>query len=233
MTRVSGPKPPVVPPEDWKGRSRFWYGMARLLVTLIVRSGFLRVRVFGEEHVPESGPVLLMANHESNLDPVLIAWSIARPIHIPGKIELFRVRFLGWLLFQLGSFPVDRETRDAGSLRKSMQALRNSRVLVVFPEGTRTRTGKIGHFDRTLTRVAARERSTIVPVAVIGTGRVLPPGARFPRPGATVDVRFGEPLNLDAPLDGKLSPSEVEAKSELIRSKVIELIGADAAEDSL
>lgn len=225
MKRVSNYETDAVPPEDWKERSRFWYGLARLLVTFIVRSGNLRVGVSGADYVPRSGPVLLMANHESNLDPVLIAWSIARPIHIPGKIELFHVHFLGWLLRQLGSFPVDRERKDAGSLRKSIQVLRKGRVLVVFPEGTRTRTGKIGRFDGTLTQVANREQAIIVPVAVIGTGKVLPPGARLPRLGATVEVRFGEPLGFAVSGNKKLTSAEIEAKSDLIRSKVVELVG--------
>jgi len=212
-----------VPPSDWTGRSWLLYGTVRELITLIVWSGLIRVRVRGAGNVPSTGPAVLIANHQSNLDPLLIGWSIARPITIPGKIELFRIPVLPKLLRGLGCFPVDREIADAGSLRRSLLMLRQDRLLAVFPEGTRSRSGEIGPFGPTLTKVAIRERVPIVPIAVAGTARILAPGQITPKFGARVGIRVGSPFELGDYYGAKLGNDDLARATEKVRGEVTSL----------
>ena len=180
---------------DWDGRNRIVYEMTRTLISLIVAIRVTTIRVYGADNVPDSGPVLLVSNHESNLDPLVLGWATPRPLNVPGKIELFRVPILRWLITQLGCYPVDREGHDSVSLRKSLTVLRRNRVLAVFPEGTRSRTGTVGDFSPTLTRLALREQCPVIPVAIRGTARVLPAGALAPKLAQTITVTFGAPLD--------------------------------------
>lgn len=208
---------------DWRNRSRLAYSTVRLIVSLIVWSRLIRLRVIGAEHVSGGGAAILMSNHQSNLDPVLIGWPISRPISIPGKKELFAVPLLGWLLGRLGSFPVDRETADAASLRHSVRVLRSGGMLCVFPEATRTRTGGIGAFQSTLTKLASRFKAPVIPVAIEGSGNVLGRGQIVPRFFSRIVICYGEELTLEDLYDYDPSDMELERATERIRHKVIAL----------
>lgn len=208
--------------EDWSVRSRALYETTRALVNLIVRSRVLRLTISGVEHVPSTGSVLLMSNHESNLDPVLIGSALPRAVSIPGKQELFEIPVFGRLLRSLGSYPVQRGGADAASLRRSLQVLRHHGVLVVFPEGRRSRTGEIGSFQPTLAKLAIRERTAVIPVGLAGTSLVLPPGAKLPKLGSRVSIVFGEELLLNQGQGNRPSDAEAEAAAETIRNRVAE-----------
>lgn len=209
--------------QDWAGRNRPFYVMVRGAISLIVRLGLVRARVEGAEHVPPSGAAVLMSNHESNLDPLLIAFRLVRPVNIPGKLELFRIPVLKHLILALGCYPVNRDEADAGSLRRSLTVLRQGRLLAVFPEGTRSRDGEIGPFGPTLIRLAIREQAPIIPVAVEGSAGILRPGGVWPRLGARVTVRYGRPLVLSEYHGRRLTEEEIATATSEIRRRVIEL----------
>lgn len=212
-----------VPREDWAGRNRATYEITRALISSIVAARFMRVEVEDEANVPSSGPVILMINHLSNLDPLLIGWATQRPLNMPGKAELFKVPILRAVLSTLGCYPVNRNGADAASLRRSLRVLRQGRVLAVFPEGTRSRTGAMGQFGPTLTRMAMRERVPVVPVAISGTDRILPPAKKWPRLGVKVLVKFGLPLDLSLSTGSRPTDDEARAATERIRRCVMEL----------
>jgi len=201
------------------------YTAVRGLISLMARLGLVRISVSYADRVPEAGPVLLMMNHQSNLDPLIAGWATRRPVNMPGKAELFRVPILRWVIGQLGCYPVDRDASDAGSLRRSLQVLRRGRVLAVFPEGTRTRTGEVGPFNPTLTRLAIREGAPVVALAIDGTGKILPPGRKLPRLGVHVTVRYGKPLQLTERYGPKPAEHEIEQATETVRDQVVSLLG--------
>ena len=168
------------------------YAIVKPLAVSLMRLVFgLRSR--GAEHVPAAGPVLLVANHVSVLDPPLIGGASARQLTFLAKAELFRVPLFGRLLRRLGAHPLRREGGDAGALRAALRVLKNGGAMLVFPEGTRGKEGILGPAKPGAGMLAVLAGAPVIPVYVNGSGRAWPRGRRFPRP-AKVTVTFGPPL---------------------------------------
>ncbi len=181
MNRVISVARPSYSGVEWNDKQRAMvHQTMHSMISLALLTGLVKLRISGLEQVPATGAAILMSNHESNVDPFLIGYIVPRPMAIPGKAELFRYPGLSWLLRNLGSYPVERGEADVGALRTSIEALKEGRILSVFPEGSRSRTGTIGHFNPTLIKIAIRLRIPIVAVGLAGTEGLLPPGAALP-----------------------------------------------------
>jgi 1-acyl-sn-glycerol-3-phosphate acyltransferase len=152
---------------------------------------YWRMSRIGREHVPAEGPVIIASNHRSFLDPFILGTIARRPIYYVAKEELFRNRFLGWLLNALGAFPVSRGTGDEEMVTTAKAILARGDAVLIFPEGTRVRPGPLGRPKRGVGRLALETGAPVVPVAIIGTEAVRN-GWRF-RPHK-VRVRIGRPL---------------------------------------
>ena len=170
------------------------YAIVKPLVVLLLRL-FFGLRSRGVEHVPATGPVLLVANHVSALDPPLVGGALPRRLTFLAKAELFRVPLLGWLIRRLGAHPLRREGGDPGALRTALRVLKGGGALLVFPEGTRGEEGVLGPAKLGAGMLAVLGGATVVPVYVRGSGRAWPRGRRFPR-RADVTLTFGPPLAL-------------------------------------
>lgn len=161
-----------------------------------------RPRVVGRGNVPERGPVLLASNHLASLDTVIIPTSAARPVQFLIKSSYFTGsgilgRAKRWFFTSIGGVPVYRATgRDArAALDAGSSILRAGSVFAVFPEGTRSRDGKLHDGHGGAAWMARDTGSVVVPVGLIGTGTVKPLSHLLPgRP--RVEVHFGEPLDL-------------------------------------
>ncbi|HZD02996.1 MAG TPA: lysophospholipid acyltransferase family protein [Actinomycetes bacterium] len=145
------------------------YRLAGLVVKPLMRFWF-RIRVEGEEHVPATGPVILASNHRSNVDPVLLASAVRRPVSFMAKVELF-IGPLGWILRLIGQFPVRRGSADREALRQSSAVVADGGVLGLFPEGGRG-DGSFSTIHPGLAYIVLREPCPVVPVAIFGTERV-------------------------------------------------------------
>jgi glycerol-3-phosphate dehydrogenase (NAD(P)+) len=152
---------------------------------------FFRMSRMGREHVPATGPVILAANHRSFLDPFVIGVCLRRPVYFVAKRELFDNRLIGWFLNCLGAFPIRRGESDEESVETAKQILARGDALVIFPEGTRIRSGSLGQPKRGVGRLALETGAPVVPVTVHGTEHARR-GWRF-RP-VKVKVRMGRPL---------------------------------------
>src|SRR5829696_1522441 len=162
-------------------------------VRWIVKAGLLvyfRLRRLGTEHIPDGG-VILASNHRSFLDPFLIGVCISRPIYFVAKRELFRNPALGWLLNCLGAFPIKRGESDEESMATARALLERGQAVVIFPEGTRIRTGSLARPKRGVGRLALQSGSPVVPVAVTNSEHARS-GWRI-RP-VRVHIRCGPPL---------------------------------------
>jgi glycerol-3-phosphate dehydrogenase (NAD(P)+) len=134
----------------------------------ILKSGILvyfRLRRLGTEHIPDGG-VILASNHRSFLDPFAIGCCLGRPIYFVAKEELFKNPLLGWVLNCLGAFPIKRGAGDEESMDTALALLERGQAVVIFPEGTRIRTGSLGSPKRGVGRLALQSGKPVVPIAV-------------------------------------------------------------------
>ena len=112
---------------------------------------------------------MLVANHTSNLDVVVLYLSFNRPLNFMAKKELFSFKLLGWILKKLGAFPVDREANDLSALKKAMSVLRHGDVLAIFPQGTRKQTVEVDDAKSGAVLIASKCKVPVLPVAISGT----------------------------------------------------------------
>ncbi|HZD70518.1 MAG TPA: lysophospholipid acyltransferase family protein [Actinomycetes bacterium] len=146
-----------------------WYRIVGLALKPLMRFWF-RIHVEGQQHIPPSGPAILAANHCSNVDPVLLACAIRRPVSFMAKIELF-IGPLGWILRLIGQFPVRRGSVDREALRQSSVVVAAGGLLGLFPEGGRG-DGGFSTIHSGLAYLMLRQPCPVVPVAILGTERV-------------------------------------------------------------
>src|SRR2546423_29889 len=173
-----------------QGVNRLVYWIARGLVQPAMRIWF-RLERHGRDHIPRSGPVILAANHRSFLDPFVVGVCLRRPVYFVAKQELFEKRWQAWLLNSLGAFPIRRGESDEESVATAKAIIARGDAVVIFPEGTRIRTGALGRPKRGVGRLALESGAPVVPVAVAGSentrrGWIIRP--------AKVKVRCGRPL---------------------------------------
>jgi 1-acyl-sn-glycerol-3-phosphate acyltransferase len=207
------------------------YAVLRVLAVFVMRLLF-RVEARGIEHVPRQGPVLLVANHSSFLDPPLIGGMAPRPLTFLAKAELFRVPGLGALIRRLNAHPLKRDGADPSALRTAQRALEEGRALLVFPEGTRGDEGVLRPAKPGAALLAMHTGAPVVPVYVSGSGRAWPRQRRLPRP-AKVMVTFGAPLTFPR-ASGAERKAQYEAASRQIMAAIAGLRdesvrGADVA----
>jgi 1-acyl-sn-glycerol-3-phosphate acyltransferase len=162
-----------------------------------------RPRVTGREHVPPTGPVILASNHLSFIDSIAIPIVAPRRVTLLAKAEYFTGSGVaGWLskaLFTgLGALPVERGTQRAAqaALDPALGVLTEGGAFGIYPEGTRSRDGKLARGKTGVAWLALTADCPVVPVAVAGTDRVQPIGAHWPRP-RRISITFGEPLVFD------------------------------------
>ena len=167
------------------------YTILKPILWVLFKLG-LRLNVEGTENIPQEGPLVIASNHLSLLDPPVIGVAATRQVHFMAKQELF-VPILGDIYKALGAFPVRRGGADRAAIKHGIDILKDNKVLAIFPEGTRSKTGKLGKAEPGALMMASKAMATIVPCCVIGTdfqrqGRIWP----------KVTVRFGKPIYFPA-----------------------------------
>lgn len=158
---------------------------------------YFRWRVYNPERVPESGPVILAANHTSFIDPPLVGAGLKRDINYLARESLFRFPVMGTILRSWNSVPVDREGGGAAGLRKILDRLLAGGAIILFPEGTRSRDGKLQPARSGIGLTVIKSSAVVIPVRVFGTYEAYGRHHRFPRP-RRVAVKYGEPMRFEA-----------------------------------
>lgn len=180
----------LVPPRgDWF--TLFARGWAR---TILFVTG-ARVRVLHPERLRASGSAVIVANHSSMADVLVLFAGLPVQLRFMTKRSVFRVPFLGWGIAAAGFIPVDRGDSKRGRLAVdvALKRLHGGRSVVVFPEETRSRDGSLQPFKKGAALLAVRAGLPMVPIAIVGTFRVLPRGTLRTSPG-TVVLAVGEPI---------------------------------------
>jgi len=182
-----------VAPRGKSALARWWYAFCKFGCWTFCKTLF-RFRYTGGENVPVTGPLLVVSNHQSHLDPVLIGVASPRQVGALARASLFVGPF-GWLIRSFGAVPVERGSATGG-IRALLGMLRAGEGAIVFPEGTRTQDGKLQPFQSGFAAIARRGGATIVPTTIDGAFTALPRGAVLPRL-RPVTLTFHEPIKPD------------------------------------
>lgn len=153
-----------------------------------------RMRTFGRRHVPRTGGVLILSNHQSFVDPPLVGCGLPRACHFMARDSLFRNPVFSRIISAVNSFPVQRGSADIGAIKEALRRLKQGRILVMFPEGTRTPDGRIGPLLPGLAAIAQKARVPIVPALVDGVYQAWPRHQLFPSIGNVV-VLYDRPID--------------------------------------
>jgi 1-acyl-sn-glycerol-3-phosphate acyltransferase len=191
---------------------------------------YFRASRVGLDQIPARGAAIIASNHRSFFDPFVIGTMSRRPIYYVAKSELFRNPLLAWFLSALGAFPVQRGVGDLDAIRTAEQLLERGELVLIFPEGTRTRPGPLGRPRRGVGRLALESGAPVIPLAINGTEAVRKGILLRPH---RVSVIAGHPLRF--PREQPSSPQAAEAVTAQIWHEVSKLWeslgGAPAVED--
>lgn len=162
--------------------------MIRLFVKYCVKIFtfiLFRVKTYGQENIEKDQPYIMCANHTSNWDPPILYAHTKREMYMMAKAELFKNKFLYWAANKTNIFPVKRGKQDIESIKKSLQVLKNKKILAIFPEGTRNGMQKKGKIQNGPAYLAARTGVPVIPVKIEGNFK----------PFSKVKLYYGKPLN--------------------------------------
>jgi 1-acyl-sn-glycerol-3-phosphate acyltransferase len=187
-----------------------FYSFARSVVKAALKPIY-RYEIVGIENFPKEGGVLLCSNHIDNLDPPMVGITAPRPVHFMAKEEIFSVPVLGKIVSMCNAFPVKRGMSDREALRKGLGILKEGKVLGLFPEGTRSKTGEIGKGLAGAGFFALRTDAQIIPCAIIGPYKTF----------GKLKVVYGKPIQMEKARNEKVS---AEVATELIMSEISKLI---------
>lgn len=174
-----------------RGETRL-YTFCRWLAVPVF-GGLYRCRAEGTENLPREGAVVLITNHKSNIDPVIVGMICPRPLRYMAKKSLFGNAALRRLIVTLGAFPIDRGAGDRAALTTSLEILAEGGVLLMFPEGQRQHDDAVHDFLPGVGMLALRSGAAVVPLAMDGTQRMMAGGRpRLP----ALRARMGPPVDL-------------------------------------
>lgn len=186
---------------------------------LVFATMLTRLKVRGKQNVDKDRYYIYVSNHESSMDIPAVFAAIGLPLFFIAKKELKKVPFMGWYMAMIGMIFIDRGNREKAmaSMRRAGELVKKGKNVISFPEGTRSKDGKIGIFKRGSFHMASGADVGIVPVALRGAREVLPSGSYKARPG-TIHVNIGKPMfHRDHP------EMSVDEWAALVREKVVEL----------
>jgi len=210
------------------------YGALHRIVPPLLRAVW-RPHVLGLERVPRTGPLILASNHQSFIDSVVIPAVTPRPVNFLAKSDYFEGRgFKGRLVREwfeaFGAMPVDRDDSKAAlaSLDTALSVLAGGGAFGIYPEGTRSRDGRLYRGRTGVAQLALTSGAPIVPVGLIDTARLQPVGSNRPRL-IRITVRFGEPIDVRGRYDG-VPPGRARREiTDLVMSEIQKLTGQEAA----
>jgi 1-acyl-sn-glycerol-3-phosphate acyltransferase len=172
-------------------RVLFWWSGVRGLVHVFFKFVY-RIQLRGSENVPPTGPIIYLANHQSNFDPCLVGLPTGdRPLSGMARASLFKNRLLAWTMHGIGAIELERGKGDAGAMKAALAELAAGRCVLIFPEGTRTPDGAIGEFQRGVMLLIKRSGAQVVPVAIEGAFDIWPIGTPSPKLKGRIGVEVG------------------------------------------
>ncbi len=206
----------------WYTNNQFWsprriYRWAHRLTYLFCKvMGHIETQ--GVENIPREGGVLLVSNHISLLDPVIIGSAANREVNFMARSNVFNVPLLGRLISVFNAYPVNRGKPDLGALRRTISLLKTGHAALIFPEGTRSFDGKLGKAHDGACFIAHRANVPTIPVFHRGAEKMMPRGSKRIR-RAKLSVTFGNPIDFSEIV-------ESEIKREMYQQMGVQMMGA-------
>jgi 1-acyl-sn-glycerol-3-phosphate acyltransferase len=193
---------------------RLWYGFLHLTCRLLSVVVF-RTRIAGREYVPRTGGALVLSNHQSHFDPVLVGLASHRRLNFLARQTLFRFAPFRWLINSLDSIPIDRDGSGVGGLKETLKRLKRGEFVLIFPEGTRTSDGEIASLKPGFVALARRAGVPLLPVAIDGAFQAWPRWQKLPG-RSVIHIAFGPVIEpeLIARLDDEQLVAEVGARMD-------------------
>lgn len=189
-----------------------------------VLRAFSRWSVEGLENLNQTGPLLVVVNHLSNIDPGLLGASLPRRLRFVAKKEIFRW-LGGWYFRTYGAFPLDRDGKDSVGFRWGRDVLKNGGALVVFPEGHRNPKTGMQRATPGAALLAMHTNAAILPVAITGTERLGPIWRTF-FPTGDINVKLGKPFKLP-PIEGRIRRDQLQHLVDSMMEEISALLPAE------
>ena len=209
----------------------FLINLLRPLARLFCRILF-KIEFYGVENIPREGACIITPNHVTYADPVWITIPIVRRVYYMAWDKPFEIPGLGLLMRMFGAFPVNLDGAvDASAQREAIDLLRNGRALVMFPEGGRTKTGKLMPFKMGAFRFALTHGVPIVPVTINGAEKIWPVGRMLPRPGKLV-ITYHTPIPAEQAPEN-ISRTELKAMARVLARKTHDTVASALDPSSL
>jgi 1-acyl-sn-glycerol-3-phosphate acyltransferase len=155
--------------------------------------GYFQVRIYGAEHVPLQGKLVVVSNHASDFDPPIVSSCVRRPVAYMAKQELFEVPVLSTLIRLYGAYPVNRGSADRSAIRAALASLEQGWAAGIFLQGTRTPDGRIAGPKLGAALIAQKAQAPLLPVCLWGTHNILTKGQYKPK-RTPLTIRIGEPI---------------------------------------
>lgn len=186
--------PPLQPPTEGKQRNAHWR-----VIQFVLQNFFgvwLGYRAVNHEALEQLTGGLVLANHQSYLDPLLVGLPLKRPVSYLARDSLFHIPIIGYILRNTYVLPINREAAGTASLREMLSRMDKGYLVGIFPEGTRTLDGQIGELKPGFIALLRRSKQPVIPVGIAGAFAAYPKGAWWIRP-ARVRVVYGQPIYPD------------------------------------
>jgi 1-acyl-sn-glycerol-3-phosphate acyltransferase len=203
------------------------YGLFHYL-SLVVYDMFFRGEVSGQENLPRSGAFLIATNHASHLDAPIIGSQVPRQICFFARKTLWKPGVAAWWLDAVGTIPVDRDGgQDVGAIKRVLKALANDKVMILFPEGTRSPDGNLQKPKPGVGMIICRTQVPVVPARIFGSANAFGKTGGL-QPGTPVSVVFGRPL-LPSYYDPGAGKERYQEASERIMAAIAQLQSPEPA----
>ncbi len=187
-----------------------------------IHAMWFRGEVVGTENFPRAGPFLIASNHASHLDPPLVGSQISKQMRFFARKSLWNNRLAAWWLDRVETIPVERDTGDIGAIKRVLQALKEDRAVVLFPEGTRSPDGQLQKPKAGVGLMACKTGVPVVPCRVYDSFDAFGKGRLFPRFGTPVTIVFGAPI----PASDYDDPAAGKARYETAAQRIMDRIAA-------
>lgn len=174
----------------------------RMVARTLFRVGF-DAEIYGKQNIPEDGGAIIAANHQSYIDPPLVAAFLKRPVSFMAKSELFENRYFGWFIRNLHAFPIRQGRGDRGAIMESVKRLQEGALLNIYPEGSRCEDGEIAPLQPGIALVIRKAEVPVVPTVIDGSFDAWPRSRKLFRPHP-LRVLYGPPMKLH-----DLAPAEI------------------------